>query len=157
MKKIIIAVVVVTAVIGLMTLFVDVIPPKAATVSAMTETFVRIALYAKQSNSIPQSLAVLPKRAGYANQTTDAWKRPLRYEIATNGIIKLTSLGKDGMPGGTGDDADISKAYHALRPDGTLWATSEMWIVDAEISEEKPQPSGGSTSTPSGGVPPAHP
>jgi hypothetical protein len=141
MRKVIIGVVVVAALVGLMALFVDVIPPKAETVSAMTETFVRIALYTKQSNSIPQSLAVLPKREGYANQTTDAWKRPLRYEITADGIIRLTSLGKDGQPGGEGDNSDITRAYYARRPDGSLWATSDMWIVEAEIRDKDPQQS----------------
>ena len=133
MKKIIIAVVAAAAIIGVLALFVDVIPAKDMTVSAMVETFVRISLYARQNNAIPPSLAVLPTRTGYANRTTDGWRRPLKYEITPDGIVSLKSLGKDGRPAGTGDDADISRAYHARRSDGTLWATSEMWIVEAEI------------------------
>jgi hypothetical protein len=140
-RKIIIATVVVVAVFGLMTLLVDVIPPKEETVSAMIETFVRISIYAEQNNSIPSSLAVLPKREGYANQTTDAWKRPLRYEITADGIIRLTSLGKDGQPGGEGDNTDITRAYYSRRPDGSLWATSDMWVVKAEVREKDPQQS----------------
>jgi hypothetical protein len=140
-KKIIIVAVVMAAVIGLLALLVDVIPPKAATMSAMTETFVRISLYARQSNSIPPSLSVLPKRTGYANQTVDAWKRPLHYEVTPDGIITLTSLGKDGQPGGEADDADITRRYYTKRPDSSLWATSDMWIVEAEIRENAPQQS----------------
>ena len=64
MRKIIIAAAVVAAAVGLLALFVDVIPPKAETMSAMGETFVRIGLYARQSNSIPPSLSVLPRRKG---------------------------------------------------------------------------------------------
>jgi hypothetical protein len=140
-KKIMIAAVTVAAVIGLLALFVDVIPPKAETVSAMTETFVRIGLYAKQDLSIPPSLAVLPKRKGYANQTTDAWGRELTFGVTPDGIISLTSLGKDGKTGGQGDDADIRRAYFWRHPDGSLWATSEMWIVEAEIRQKGPQQS----------------
>lgn len=141
MRKIIIATVGVAAVFGLMVLLVDVIPPEAETVSAMIETFVRISIYAEQSNSIPPSLAVLPKREGYASQTTDAWKRPLRYEITADGIMRLTSLGKDGQPGGEGDNTDITRAYYSRRPDGSLWATSDMWIVTAEVREKDTQQS----------------
>jgi hypothetical protein len=140
-RKIIVAGLVLAAVFGLLALFVDVIPPKAETITAMGETFVRIGLYAKQSNSISPSLAVLPKRNGYANQTTDAWGRELKYEVTPDGVISLTSLGKDGKPGGQGDDADIRRAYFGKRSDGALWATSEMWIVEAEIREKGPQQS----------------
>ena len=131
-RRIIEAGLVLAAVFGLLALFVDAIPPRAETITAIGETFARIGLYAKQNNSIPPSLAVLPKRTGYAKQTTDAWKRPLRYEVASDGVITLASLGKDGRPGGDGDDADITRAYFGRRPDGSLWATSGMWLVDAE-------------------------
>lgn len=138
-KKTIVGVISLAAVIGAIVLFVDVIPPKDMTVTTMVETFVRIGLYAKQNASIPESLDMLPRRGGYANRTVDGWRRPLTYQSTTDGIVRLTSLGEDGQPGGTGDDAEISIAYRARRPDGSLWATSEMWIVEAEIRGEDPQ------------------
>ncbi|MCE9616022.1 MAG: type II secretion system protein GspG [Lentisphaerae bacterium] len=67
------------------------------------------------------------------NQTSDGWKRPLRYTIDTNGILSLSSFGRDGIPGGSGDNADMHKSYHAWKPDGTLWPTEETWLWDAEI------------------------
>ena len=136
-KKVVIGTLAVIAVVGFMVLFVDVIPPKAMTISAIGETFFRIGLYAQQSNDIPLSLSVLPRRVGYANQTVDAWRRPLKYEVTPDGVITLSSLGRDGKPSGEGDDEDIAKSYHARRPDGTLWATSEMWIVEAKIRKEE--------------------
>jgi general secretion pathway protein G len=121
---------VITAVIAAM--LVDVIPPAAMTRTSMTETFVRIHLFAKASGKLPASLSDLPKRTGYANRTTDGWNRPLTYELKANGDITLRSLGKDGKPGGQGDDADIAWTFHGRRSDGTIWATDEMWIVEAE-------------------------
>jgi hypothetical protein len=112
---------------------VNVIPPVDMTQSAITETFVRIDIYARQTKKIPPSLDVLPKREGYANSITDGWNRPLLYRINEDGVITLTSLGKDGKVGGTGDDADISKSYYTEHKDGSLWIGEEMWIVQAEV------------------------
>ncbi|MEI8289359.1 MAG: type II secretion system protein GspG [Verrucomicrobiota bacterium] len=101
--------------------------------TAIDETFVRIAIYAETNKAVAPSLDVLPKRDGYANQTTDGWKRPLQYRVAKDGIITLTSLGADGKPGGSGENADISKSYRAKRPDGSLWVGAPMWIAEAEV------------------------
>jgi general secretion pathway protein G len=42
----------------------------------------------------------------------DPWKDPYVYAPPGNGSDEpvITSLGKDGKPGGTGDDADISSS-----------------------------------------------
>jgi len=121
---------------GLSTLLIDRISPRDMTTSAITETFVRIGLYAQRNHAIPLSLDVLPKREGYANRTTDGWNRPLLFEVSSNGVIRLTSFGKDGRPGGSGEDTDIAKAYYTRKPDGSLWAGSKMWIVEAEVVED---------------------
>jgi hypothetical protein len=109
------------------------ISPVDETQTAIIETFARIAIYAETNKAVAPSLAVLPKRDGYANQTTDGWKRPLQYRVTEDGIITLTSLGADGKPGGNGENADISKSYSAKRPDGGFWVGSPMWIVEAEV------------------------
>jgi len=38
----------------------------------------------------------------------DPWGRPYVYRLAENGSVHLLSYGKDGQPGGTGENADIS-------------------------------------------------
>ncbi len=111
----------------------DKITPHEMTRTAITETFVRINIYAKTNKIIPPSLEVLPKREGFANRTTDGWNRPLQYRATQDGIVTLTSLGADGQPGGNGEDADISMSYRSKRTDGTLWVGSPMWITEAEI------------------------
>jgi hypothetical protein len=91
--------------------FVDVVPKRAITPSAMTETSVRIEMYYQRNKRLPADLDVLPVRENYANRTTDAWNRPLRYAVDSDDTFTLTSLGEDGAPGGTGDDADVIRKY----------------------------------------------
>ena len=38
----------------------------------------------------------------------DPWGRPYLYRTGENGSVSITSYGKDGQPGGTGENADIS-------------------------------------------------
>jgi hypothetical protein len=137
-NKIFIGVVVIAAALLISFLAGDYISPRGLTRSAITETFVRIHLFAQQSQAIPSSLDVLPRRAGYANRTTDGWGRPLLYERSNDGIIRLTSLGRDGQPGGQAADADMSTAFHSRKTDGSLWVTSALWIVEAELRDARP-------------------
>jgi hypothetical protein len=71
----------------------------------------RILLYAHQNNRLPLSLAEIPAMPGYDNSIKDAWGWPLRYQINDNGTITLISLGRDGMPGGVGEDADVVLSF----------------------------------------------
>jgi len=50
--------------------------------------------------------------------------------------MTLTSYGKDGKPGGEGEDSDISESHWLRREDGSLWVGDEMWVVESEIKEE---------------------
>jgi hypothetical protein len=109
------------------------IPPAVITRSAITETFVRIHLYAETHKALPSSLDDLPKREGYANRTSDGWKRPLQYTVTKDGLITLQSLGADGKLGGEGDNTDMAISYRSKRPDGSLWAGLPMWILEAEV------------------------
>jgi len=110
-----------------------VITPVEHTNTSIGETFVRIGIYAERNQEMPRSLDVLPKRSSYANDITDGWKRPLRYDVRDDGIVTLESLGRDGKPGGTGEDQDISRRYYWRKADGSLWAGSDMWIVEGEV------------------------
>ena len=72
------------------------------------------------------------------NDINDGWNRPLTYQINEDGVITLTSLGKDGKIGGTGENADISKSYYTRREDGSLWIGDEMWIMEAVVRKLSP-------------------
>ena len=89
-------------------LLADVVPKGAITPSAIDETSYRIGLYYFQNkHHLPPDMAALPVREGYDNRTTDAWNRPLLYSVDSADSFTLRSLGRDGVPGGTGEDADV--------------------------------------------------
>lgn len=106
------------------------------TYSSIGETIYRIDIYMKKNNAIPESLSILPKRDGYMNRITDGWGRPLTYSISEDGVIKLTSFGKDGKLGGFADDSDITKSYKTRDDHDELIISDPMWINNAEIQKE---------------------
>lgn len=91
---------------------VDVISDRDMTATAMAETSVRIGLYVQANGKLPADLTVIPVRPGYLNRTTGGWKRPLHYR-AEGDVFTLGSLCRDGVAGGTGDDADWLRTYRA--------------------------------------------
>ena len=95
-------------------MFADVIPDRDLTKSAMVETSVRIGMFVDHNKELPASLTPLPRREGYANRVVDAWKRPLIYVVNSQDTFTLTSLGRDGVAGGTGDDADIIQKFKVI-------------------------------------------
>jgi len=111
----------------------DTITPVDITSTAITESFARVQIYAQTNGAVPPSLDVLPKRKGYINRITDGWHRPLLYRVAPDGVITIMSFGRDGKPGGTGEDADISVSYRSKRPDGSLLVGADLWIVEAQV------------------------
>lgn len=114
------------------------ITPVEMTNTAIGETFYRIHLYMRSLGNVPQSLEVLPIRENYANRTTDGWGRELLHTVSREGIITLQSLGRDGEPGGEGEDADISRSYRTIDETGKSIIGDDYWIVNAEINIEPP-------------------
>ena len=80
----------------------------------MVEASVRIGMFVDHNKELPASLTLLPRREGYANRVVDAWKRPLIYIVNSQDSFTLTSLGRYGVVGGTGDDADIIQKYRVI-------------------------------------------
>lgn len=93
---------------------VNVIPRDAMTHTRMTVTRVRIGMYAEQADGLPQSLDSLPIREGYDNEITDGWGRPLIYSVEGDDLFTLKSLGEDGAPGGTGENADVQQTFQLV-------------------------------------------
>ena len=114
---------------------VTIIPPRSMTLTAITETHVRMHLYLQEHRECPETLAQLPTRDGYMNRTTDGWDRPLLYSVTDDGIISLSSLGRDGVAGGTGDDRDITRRFRTRNDDGTSNIDDELWTVTSEIHD----------------------
>jgi len=98
------------------------VPPAEVTRSRMAFDRQRILDYAHDHNQLPPTLSALPRltRKPEADRyLEDAWRRPLIYEVETSGIVTLKSLGRDGLPGGSGQDADVTLSFPSHRPDGS--------------------------------------
>jgi len=90
---------------------IDRVPPKALTETRMFVTKRRILQYAHTHDQLPPDLASLPPMPGYDTSITDGWGRTFIYQTNTTGIVTLESLGRDGIVGGSGADADIIHAF----------------------------------------------
>src|SRR5260370_849109 len=94
-----------------------VVTPRDETFGAMLATFQRIGRYARDHGQLPASLAELPKPERHEQREFDPWGRVLHYEVDRNGIVSLTSFGRDGKPGGRLWNADFTMRYYSRRPD----------------------------------------
>jgi Type II secretion system (T2SS), protein G len=96
-------------------------------------------LYAHQNNRLPVDLAAIPELPGYDNSTSDAWGRPLHYEINENNTVTLKSYGQDGLPGGSGQNADIVLSFATHRPDGGWSDQLVNWLEELKpVSQDQP-------------------
>jgi hypothetical protein len=72
------------------------VPFKLTSAEARTATTMwglkrRILRYAREHGRMPASLSDLPPMQGYSNKTTDAWFRPIAYEVDDEGVVTLSS------------------------------------------------------------------
>ena len=66
---------------------------------------------------------------GYDNGIIDAWGRPISVRVEGD-TVTLTSLGRDGAPGGIGDDTDMIGIFRAKSATGQ-WADELCeWELD---------------------------
>ena len=105
----------------------ETVPPRSETYGRMFITKRRIIQYARQHNQLPPTLAVLPAMAGYGNETTDVWKRPLDYGFDSSGIVTLQSLGADKRPGGDGDKRDMTGVFASRDAQGNWQDELAEW------------------------------
>jgi len=114
------------------------LPPESLTHAGIQSTMVRIQMYMLEHRAYPPSLTVLPEREGHDNRLTDGWGRPLLYSVDEDGIITVSSLGRDGKPGGDGRDADIVRRNRSRNEDGSLDIEDEYWSVTSEVVPAEP-------------------
>jgi hypothetical protein len=113
-------------------LFIDWVPASALTRNEMASLKRRILRYAHVHDCLPIDLSDVPVLAGRENSGKDACGRPIAYEVGPADIVRLTSLGKDGLPGGAGDNADIVRSFQAKDAEGN-WADEFVgWLEDCE-------------------------
>jgi hypothetical protein len=91
------------------------IPLRARTVGTILATARRVEVYYRKTGGLPGKLADLPVPDGEAERTTDAWGQELIYSVAGADRFTLTSLGRDGVVGGSGEDEDLRRTFRIVR------------------------------------------
>ena len=92
------------------------VPESAITSTSIIVTTRRIEAYLNEYKRLPETLDQLPPWTGDPERdaSVDLWKRPLLYEVHPNGTFTIRSLGRDGLPGGTGDDTDFLERFEVV-------------------------------------------
>ena len=114
----------------MVSLSVDTIPPRSLTATRMSVTKRRVIEYARIQDHLPINLSVLPSIPGYDAQIEDAWGRTLHYKIDADGNVVLASYGRDGKPGGEGDDRDMIGVFAPKDSNGKWSDKSARWLRD---------------------------
>ena len=111
----------------------DLLPARGLTGIRMETMKQRILHYARTHNEFPKTVTDLPLLSSRDNTVQDGWGHDIRFEIATNGTVTLTSLGRDGLPGGAGDDADITRTFPAHTSQGAWSEETVAWSSDSLV------------------------
>jgi Type II secretion system (T2SS), protein G len=106
------------------------IPPRALTGSNMWVLKRRILQFAHSHGELPHALTGLPEMQGYYNSTRDAWGREIVFEVSPSGIVSLRSLGRDGVVGGSDEDADMIGSFPARDSQGRWSNEMIQWSHD---------------------------
>jgi len=76
----------------------------------------RIRQYVARHHRLPPTLTDLPELAEDRDSSTlDGWGRPIGYAIEGE-VVTLVSLGRDGLPGGDGEDCDVQTTFTVSEP-----------------------------------------
>jgi hypothetical protein len=100
-------------------LLFDTVSNRTATENTMWMVKRRILLYARQNSRLPETLDALPILPKYDNSIKDAWGNTLQLEIHNGEIVTLRSFGRNNVPGGEGENADIVLSFSARTKNGT--------------------------------------
>jgi Type II secretion system (T2SS), protein G len=90
---------------------VDTIPPKNVTETRLGITDNRIQNFWNQHGRVPTKPNELPDVKDRDCSLKDGWGRELNWTSDGTSKVKVWSLGRDGKPGGTGEDADMEVVF----------------------------------------------
>ena len=105
-------------------------PSRTVTADRFGTVASRVLAYASANNKMPTRLSDLPQRQGHDNEIVDEWNHEISYTVQNDGTVILTSYGKDGRPGGNGEDGYIIGSFKPRDEDGK-WASQVNWIVSS--------------------------
>lgn len=117
----------------------DQVPKPARTETRMYAAKYRILTYSRANHRLPATLADLPNSQFADNETEDGWGRQLIYHSDPNGNVTLSSLGKDGLPGGTREDKDIKGVFACVSSNGSWNDTKTEWHYKPRWDIETPR------------------
>ena len=109
--------------------FAEVIPPRSSSYGAMHMMKRHILRYAAAHGTLPESLDQLPTIDEYDNRVTDGWGQPILWRVEGEQVT-LSSFGRDGRPGGAGDDADMVGVFRVKTSDGHWSEELCPWQID---------------------------
>ena len=84
----------------------------------MAVTCDRIESFWDEHSRVPFRVDELPEQKWRDCTTKDAWGRELRWLSDGVSRVRVWSLGRDGKPGGTGEDADMGMEFDGSRMQG---------------------------------------
>jgi hypothetical protein len=131
MKRLIIILGLVIAVVAVFAfMLVDTIPRRSITASHMMVIKRCILQHAHSHGELPHSLTGLPEMQGRDNCIRDGWGRNIILEVSSSGIVTLRSLGRDGVVGGSGEDADMIGTFPSRDEQGRWSDEMVEWSHD---------------------------
>jgi len=92
---------------------VDWIPPRQSTDTALAIMRERLGRFSEEHQTVPTRLEELPQLKGREISTKDGWRREFGWYSDGERTVKVWSFGRDGKPGGVGDDADLQMTFVA--------------------------------------------
>jgi hypothetical protein len=98
----------------------DTMTPEEATDASVTVVRNAINDFVADNGRAPSNMVEIARYRPVNKAWNDGWGRTLLYDVNTSGVASLTSLGKDGRPGGLGQDADLVWAF-ALKDRSGTW------------------------------------
>ncbi len=111
----------------------DTMTREEATDASVTVVRNAINAFVADNGRAPSNMVEIARYRPVDKAWNDAWGRPLLYQVNTSGGASLTSLGKDGRPGGLGQDTDLIWTF-ALKDRsgnwiGTNWQNGSLeWL-----------------------------
>jgi hypothetical protein len=95
--------------------FVDIIPPPNLTETRLIVTYGRIETYWNEHGRVPTKPDELPDVKGRDCSMKDGWGRELHWVSDGASRVTVRSFGRDGKPGGTGEDADLEIVFVGIQ------------------------------------------
>jgi hypothetical protein len=96
--------------------------PTVATKSILKVISGRISGWVSENGRVPESLQDIYKEVDMNGFFKDAWGHEIKY-FFNGSTITLLSYGKDGIPGGLGENADIYYTFSPATPDNGVFSS----------------------------------